>query len=168
MYLWTSEAVSNGHPDKLADQISDAILDAYLTEDPRAKVACDVVVTQGTVLITGEVKSRQHPDVKEVARATLANIGYTSDKIGLDAHTCQVVSKLHEQSPEINRAVGQGEELRAGDQGIMFGFATNATHCYMPLSIYLAREVSRELQNDREMNPDSPLLPDAKSQRVCH
>ncbi len=164
MYLWTSEFVSNGHPDKLADQISDAVLDAYLAEDPWAKVACDVAITKGFVLITGETRSRHHPNVEQIARRTLADIGYTSEEIGLDAHTCQIVNKLHEQSPEIYRAVEQGEELGAGDQGIMFGFATNQTACHMPLAIYLAREILAELYNDREANPDSPLLPDAKSQ----
>ncbi len=164
MYLWTSEFVSNGHPDKLADQISDAVLDAHLAEDPSAKVACDVAITKGFVLITGEVRSRAHPDVEQVARKTLADIGYTSEQIGLDAHTCQIVNKLHEQSPEIYRAVQQGEELGAGDQGIMFGFATNQTQCHMPLAIYLAREILAALYRDRKTDPQSPLLPDAKSQ----
>jgi S-adenosylmethionine synthetase len=164
MYLWTSESVSDGHPDKVADQISDAILDAYLAEDPQAKVACDVAVTRDFILIAGEVKSRQHPDAEQVARATLADIGYASEETGLDARTCEIVNKLHEQSPEINKAVEQGEELGAGDQGLMFGFATNETRCHMPLAIYLARQILDELRNDRKTNPDSPLLPDAKSQ----
>ena len=113
MYLWTSESVSNGHPDKLADQISDAILDAYLAEDPRAKVACEATVTRDFVLITGEVKSRQHADAEQVARATLADIGYTSEETGLDAYKCQIVNRLHEQSPQINKAVEQGDEQTA-------------------------------------------------------
>jgi S-adenosylmethionine synthetase len=164
VYLWTSEFVSDGHPDKVADQIADAVLDAYLAGDPRSKVACEVTITRNFILITGEVASRHAVDVPQVVRDTVANIGYTSDAAGFNAYTCEIVNKMHRQSDEIHRAVVRGEELAAGDQGVMFGYATDETHCYMPLSVYLAREIITELEMDRRQNPDSPLLPDAKSQ----
>lgn len=160
-YYWTSEFVSSGHPDKVADQVADAILDAHLADDPNSKVAVEVTITGGFVLVTGEVASEAKPDIEHIVRQTIANIGYDRDEVGFNAWTCEVMNRLRSQSPEINKAVGEGG---AGDQGMMFGFACNDTHCYMPPAIYLAREIIAELEHDRRHNPDSPLLPDAKSQ----
>jgi S-adenosylmethionine synthetase len=164
MYLWTSEFVSGGHPDKVADQIADAVLDAYLAGDAASKVACEVAVTKDFVVVTGEVHSRHEVNVEQLVRTTLARLGYDGGEAGFDAYSCQVVNRLHGQSEQIHRAVTRGEELAAGDQGVMFGYATDETHCHMPLSTYLAREIISQLQQDRRQNPDSPLLPDAKSQ----
>jgi len=164
MYLWTSEFVSEGHPDKLADQVADAVLDAYLAGAPQSKVACEILISKDLVVVAGEVHSRHTVDVEQVVRTTLAGIGYGSDEAGFNAHTCTFINRMHEQSEQIRRAVVQCDELTAGDQGVMFGYATDETHCFMPLSIYLAREIIHELQRDRQQNPDSPLHPDAKSQ----
>ena len=167
MYLWTSEFVSKGHPDKVADQIADAVLDAYLEGDPQSRVACEVTITTDFVLVTGEVHSECRPNIDHVVKTTLRRIGYDSQEAGFNVHQCEILNKLHEQSPEIGAAVakdGKGSELGAGDQGVMFGFASAETHCHMPLAIYLAREIIHVLEADRETNSETPLLPDAKSQ----
>ena len=161
MYLWTSEFVSKGHPDKVADQIADAVLDVYLEGDPQSRVACEVTITKDFVLVTGEVHSQCRPDIEQIVKATLRRIGYDSQEAGFNVNQCEILNKLHEQSPEIGAAVAKDG---AGDQGMMFGFASAETHCHMPLAIYLAREIIRVLEADREANPETPLLPDAKSQ----
>jgi S-adenosylmethionine synthetase len=160
MYLWTSEFVSSGHPDKVADQLADAILDAYLTGNSKSKVACEVTITKDFVLVTGEVNSPASPDIEAIVRTSLVRIGYDGGHAEFDGRTCVIVNKMHVQSHQIHQAVAEGG---AGDQGLMFGYATNETHCHMPVAIYLAREIIRELEQDR-VNPGSPLLPDAKSQ----
>lgn len=160
MYLWTSEFVSSGHPDKVADQLADAILDAYLTGDPMSRVACEVTITAGFVLVTGEVDSEARPDIETVVRRTLADIGYDSEEVGFDGRNCGVLNKLHVQSDQIRQAVVEGG---AGDQGMMFGYACDETNCHMPVAIYLARAIIQQLEEDRR-KPGSPLLPDAKSQ----
>lgn len=160
MYLWTSECVSSGHPDKVADQVADAILDAYLTDDPMSRVACEVTITAQFVLVTGEVDSVARPDIEAVVRQTLMNIGYGCKEAGFDGRSCDIMNKLHVQSDQIRQAVVEGG---AGDQGMMFGYATTETRCHMPVAIYLAREIIREIEEDRR-HPDSPLWPDAKSQ----
>jgi S-adenosylmethionine synthetase len=167
MYLWTSEFVSKGHPDKVADQIADAILDAYLTSDPESRVACEVTITKDLVLVTGEVNSQCSPKIEDIVKATLDRIGYDRPETGFDVHRCEIINRLHAQAAEISGAVnqgGRGGELGAGDQGMMFGFATAETQCHMPPAIYLAREIIRTLETDRETNPDTPFFPDAKSQ----
>ncbi len=159
-YLWTSECVSAGHPDKVADQISDAILDAYLEKDPNSKVAVETLVTENTIIVAGEVTSLGMIDVEKVARDTVYNIGYTCDEYGLDGKKCDFISKIHKQSPQINKAVViSDKELGAGDQGIMFGYATNETPNFMPLTIFLARLTIESLRHCK-----GKLLPDAKSQ----
>lgn len=160
MYLWTSEFVSAGHPDKVADQVADAILDAYLTDDPMSRVACEVTITAQFVLVTGEVDSTARPDIEAIVRHTLMNIGYGCKEASFDGRSCDIVNKLHVQSDQIGQAVVEGG---AGDQGMMFGYATDETHCHMPVAHYLARAIIQQLEQDRR-NPDSPLFPDAKSQ----
>ncbi|MEI8371822.1 MAG: methionine adenosyltransferase [Planctomycetota bacterium] len=167
MYLWTSEFVSKGHPDKVADQIADAVLDSYLTGDPESRVACEVTITKDLVLVTGEVNSLAKPNIEDVVKSTLKDIGYDRPETGFDVHRCELINRLHAQAAEIGGAVnkgGRGGELGAGDQGMMFGFATAETLCHMPSAIYLAREIIRTLEADRQTNPDTPFFPDAKSQ----
>ncbi len=167
MYLWTSEFVSKGHPDKVADQIADAVLDAHLAGDPESRVACEVTIIKDLVLVTGEVASLAKPNIEEVVKTTLTDIGYDRPETGFDVHRCEFINRLHAQAAEINQAVkkgGRGGELGAGDQGMMFGFAAAETLCHMPCAIYLAREIIRTLENDRQTNPDTPFFPDAKSQ----
>ena len=167
MYLWTSEFVSKGHPDKVADQIADAVLDAHLACDPESRVACEVTITKDLVLVTGEVNSLAKPDIEEIVKSTLERIGYDRPETGFDLHRCEIINRLHAQAAEISGAVQKGSrggELGAGDQGMMFGFATAETLCHMPCAIYLAREIIRTLEADRETNPDTPFFPDAKSQ----
>jgi len=168
-YLFTSESVSEGHPDKVSDQISDALLDEFLAYDPDSKVACETLVTTGQVLLAGEVKSKAYVDLAEVARRTIAHIGYTKSEYRFEANSCGVLSSIHEQSEDINRGVEKKTDPMdqgAGDQGMMFGYATNETDNYMPLPLDLSHALLRELANIRKEEPDlMPYLrPDAKSQ----
>ena len=167
-YLFTSESVSEGHPDKVADQISDALIDNFLAWDPNSKVACETLVTTGQVVLAGEVKSRTYLDVQKIARDVISRIGYTKSEYMFEANSCGIVSAIHEQSPDINRGVERSnpEEQGAGDQGMMFGFATNETQNYMPLALDLAHKILIELSLiRREKDSKMPYLrPDAKSQ----
>ena len=167
MYLFSSESVSNGHPDKVADQISDAILDEFLAFDPQSKVACETFVTTGQVIVGGEVKSRAYVDIQQVARDVINEIGYTKHEYMFDGNSCGVLSAIHEQSADINRGVEREnpDEQGAGDQGMMFGYATNETPNYMPLALELSHELLRELTAiRREGKIMTYLRPDAKSQ----
>ena len=166
-YLFTSESVSEGHPDKVADQISDAILDQFLAYDPQSKVACETLVTTGQVVIAGEVKSQAYIDLMQTARNVINKIGYDRSELMFDGSACGVFSALHEQSGDINRGVERAnpEEQGAGDQGMMFGYACDETESYMPLSLYLAHFIMYELaQIRRESKLMSYLRPDSKSQ----
>lgn len=166
-YLFTSESVSEGHPDKVADQISDAVLDQLLAFDPNSKVACETMVTTGQVIIAGEVKSKAYVDLQEVARETIQRIGYTKAEYKFEAESCGVLSAIHEQSADINRGVDrqEPENQGAGDQGMMFGYATNETENYMPLSLDLAHNILRVLTEIRKEGKQMTYLrPDAKSQ----
>lgn len=166
-YLFTSESVSEGHPDKLADQISDALLDEFLRQDPESKVACETLVTTGLVVLSGEVKTNAYIDVQQVAREVIAKIGYTRPELKFEAEGCGVISSIHEQSPDINQGVvrEKEEEQGAGDQGMMFGYATTETDLYMPLPIELAHIFLEELSKiRREGRRMKYLRPDAKSQ----
>lgn len=166
-YLFTSESVSEGHPDKVADQISDALIDNFLAFDPQSKVACETLVTTGQVMLAGEVKSKAYLDVQEIARGVIRKIGYTKSEYMFEAHSCGVLSAIHEQSSDINQGVDKKkkEEQGAGDQGMMFGYATNETEDYMPLALDLAHKILIELAALRRENKDITYLrPDAKSQ----
>ena len=166
-YLFTSESVSEGHPDKIADQISDAILDNFLAFDPDSKVACETLVTTGQVIISGEVKSKTYIDVQKVAREVIKKIGYTKSEYKFDYKSCGILSMIHEQSNDINRGVvkNNNEEQGAGDQGIMFGYATNETNNYMPLALDISNKILQELALlRREHNEIKYLRPDSKSQ----
>lgn len=166
-YLFTSESVSEGHPDKVADQISDAILDKLLAYDDQSHVACETMVTTGQVIIAGEVSSDAYIDIPLVARETIRRIGYTKSEYCFDAESCGVLNAVHEQSPDINRGVSREakEEQGAGDQGMMFGYATNETHNYMPLPLDLAQHIMKTLSAIRkEGRCMTYLRPDAKSQ----
>ena len=166
-YLFTSESVSEGHPDKVSDQISDAIIDNFLAFDKDSKVACETMVTTGQVILAGEIKSQAYIDVQGVAREVIKKIGYTKSEYMFDADSCGVLSALHEQSDDINRGVDRGkpEEQGAGDQGMMFGFATNETDNYMPLALDLSHKILIELAAMRRESTDIKYLrPDAKSQ----
>ena len=167
-YLFTSESVSEGHPDKVADQISDALLDEFLAYDKNSKVACETLVTTGQVVLAGEVKSSAYVDVQEVARGVIEKIGYTKSEYQFEAKSCGVFSSIHEQSGDINRGVERADpyEQGAGDQGMMFGYATNETENYMPLALDLSHSLLWELAKIRKEEPDlMPYLrPDAKSQ----
>lgn len=166
-YLFTSESVSEGHPDKVADQISDALVDHFLAFDPNSKVACETLVTTGQVVLAGEVKSDTYIDVQSIAREVINRIGYTKSEYQFEGNSCGVLSAVHEQSPDINRGVDRGkpEEQGAGDQGMMFGFASNETSSYMPLALDLSHRLLRELAVMRRENGAIKYLrPDAKSQ----
>ena len=163
-FLFTSEAVSEGHPDKIADQISDAILDEFLRRDPDAKVACETLCTTGLVVVAGEVMSEASVDVQKTVRRTINRIGYTNSDYMFDGNSCGILSALHEQSPDINRGV-VCEDQGAGDQGIMFGYACNETREYMPATLILAQVIMKELAVIRRERKTMPYLrPDAKSQ----
>jgi S-adenosylmethionine synthetase len=166
-YLFTSESVSEGHPDKVADQISDAIVDAFLAFDPNSKVACETLVTTGQVVIAGEVKSNAYIDVQDVTRGVINRIGYTKSEYKFDGDSCGILSAIHEQSDDINRGVERENPMDqgAGDQGMMFGYATNETDNYMPLSLDLAHQLLIELAIIRREGIEMTYLrPDAKSQ----
>lgn len=166
-YLFTSESVSEGHPDKVADQISDALIDNFLAFDPQSKVACETLVTTGQVVLAGEVKSKAYLDVQEIARGVIRKIGYTKSEYMFEASSCGVLSAIHEQSADINQGVDRKkkEEQGAGDQGMMFGYATNETEDYMPLALDVAHKLLIELAAlRREGKQVKYLRPDAKSQ----
>ncbi|MDE6644192.1 MAG: methionine adenosyltransferase [Muribaculaceae bacterium] len=176
-YLFTSESVSEGHPDKVADQISDAVLDAFLAQDPDSKVACETMVTTGQVVIAGEVRSKAYIDLMTVARKVITDIGYDRSELMFDGHSCGIFTALHEQSPDINRGVVREnpEDQGAGDQGMMFGYACNETDDYIPLTVALSHELLKELATirrdmsamtyvDAYGHKKSYLRPDSKSQ----
>lgn len=174
-YLFTSESVSEGHPDKIADQISDALIDNFLAFDPNAKVACETLVTTGQVILAGEVKSNTYLDVQQIAREVIRKIGYTKSEYMFEANSCGVLSAIHEQSDDINRGVDRESDdsdfeakanaQGAGDQGMMFGYATNETEEFMPLALKLSHEILQELAAIRRENKEITYLrPDAKSQ----
>jgi len=166
-YLFTSESVSEGHPDKVADQISDALLDSFLAFDPESKVACETLVTTGQVVLAGEVKSNTYLDVQNIARKVINKIGYTKGEYQFSGDSCGVISLIHEQSQDINQGVDRGEkeEQGAGDQGMMFGYATKETENFMPLALDISHKILQELANlRRESDQINYLRPDAKSQ----
>ena len=174
-YLFTSESVSEGHPDKVADQISDALIDNFLAYDPQSKVACETLVTTGQVVLAGEVKSESYLDVQDIAREVIRGIGYTKAEYMFEANSCGILSAIHEQSADINRGVDRGVKnlsfdakanaQGAGDQGMMFGYATKETDNYMPLALDLAHKILQELSRTRRAGKEMKYLrPDAKSQ----
>lgn len=166
-YLFTSESVSEGHPDKVADQISDALLDEFLRRDPESKVACETLVTTGLTVLSGEVRTNAYVDVQQVARDVIKRIGYTKGEYMFDGDSCGVISAIHEQSPDINQGVVRAseDEQGAGDQGMMFGYATNQTDNFMPVSLEIAHLILKELAAiRREGKKMTYLRPDSKSQ----
>ena len=166
-YFFTSESVSEGHPDKVADQISDTLLDHFIAFDPQSKVACETLVTTGQVILSGEVKSKTYLDVQQIARQTINEIGYTDDAYQFSGNSCGVISLIHEQSSDINQGVEREkkEEQGAGDQGIMFGYASNETETYMPLALAVSHKILAVLADFRRSKSDIAYLrPDAKSQ----
>lgn len=166
-YFFTSESVSEGHPDKVADQISDSIIDHFLAFDPNSKVACETLVTTGQVVLAGEVKSNAYLDVQRITRGVIEKIGYTKSEYMFDANSCGILSAIHEQSDDINRGVDRGnpEDQGAGDQGMMFGYASNETENYMPLALDLSHRILQVLAEIRREATKIPYLrPDAKSQ----
>ena len=167
-FLFTSESVSEGHPDKICDQISDAILDAYLKGDPASRVACEPLVTTDYVCVAGEITFKTHVDAEKVARDVIRDIGYTHNDIGFNADTAEVMVRLHEQSPDISQGVTVGEGLHkeqgAGDQGLMFGFAIKETPELMPAPIYYSHEILKLMAQERHSGAMSDILPDSKSQ----
>lgn len=166
-YLFTSESVSEGHPDKIADQISDAVLDHFLAFDPHSKVACETLVTTGQVVLAGEVKSETYLDLQQIARNVINKIGYTKSDYMFEGNSCGILSAIHEQSQDINQGVDRGkiEEQGAGDQGMMFGYATNETENYMPLALDLSHRILQTLAElRRDCNEIKYLRPDAKAQ----
>jgi S-adenosylmethionine synthetase len=174
-YLFTSESVSEGHPDKIADQISDALIDNFLAYDPQSKVACETLVTTGQVVLAGEVKSKTYLDVQDIAREVIKEIGYTKADYMFEANSCGILSAIHEQSADINRGVDRATTRKsfdaranaqgAGDQGMMFGYATRETDNYMPLALDLAHKILQELSKTRRAGKEMKYLrPDAKSQ----
>ena len=168
-YYFTSESVSEGHPDKVADQISDALLDNFLAQDPESKVACETLVTTGLTVLSGEVKTNGYVDVQNVAREVIRKIGYTKSEYQFDADSCGVISAIHEQSADIRQGVVEGEGLNkeqgAGDQGMMFGYATNETENYMPLALDISHKILIEMAKIRKEKKEMTYLrPDSKSQ----
>lgn len=167
-YLFTSESVSEGHPDKVSDQISDALIDNFMAFDPQSKVACETLVTTGQVILAGEVKTNTYLDVQSIARETIRRIGYTKSEYMFDANSCGIMSAIHDQSKDINQGVDRSnpEEQGAGDQGMMFGYATRETENYMPLALDLAHKILQEMSFIRNNEPGiiPYLRPDAKSQ----
>ena len=167
-YLFTSESVSEGHPDKIADQISDALIDNFMAFDPQSKVACETLVTTGQVVLAGEVKTNTYLDVQKIARETIKRIGYTKSEYMFDYNSCGILSAIHDQSEDINQGVERAnpEDQGAGDQGMMFGYATKETENYMPLALDLAHKILQEMSNIRNNEPTliPYLRPDAKSQ----
>ena len=168
-YFFTSESVSEGHPDKVADQISDALLDNFLAQDPNSKVACETLVTTGLTVLSGEVKTEGYVDVQKIAREVIRKIGYNKSEYKFDADSCGVISAIHEQSADINQGVeagiGMHEEQGAGDQGMMFGYATDETENYMPLALDLSHRILIELSAIRKAGKEMTYLrPDSKSQ----
>jgi S-adenosylmethionine synthetase len=166
-YYFTSESVSEGHPDKIADQISDAIIDAYLAQDPASKVACEVLVTTGQVIIAGEVKSKANVDAQRIAREVINKIGYTKGEYMFSGDSCGILNALHEQSPDINQGVDKEDPTKqgAGDQGMMFGYASSETPNYMPMTLDLSHKILQELAEiRREGGKINYLRPDAKAQ----
>ncbi len=166
-YLFTSESVSEGHPDKVADQISDAVLDEFLARDPSSKVACETLVTTGQIIVAGEIRSEAYIDIQDVARRVACDIGYDRSDLGFDGASCGVLLAVHEQSPDINRGVDRDkpEEQGAGDQGMMFGYATDETPLYIPLTLALSHALLKELAAIRRQGVDMTYLrPDSKSQ----
>ena len=166
-YFFTSESVGEGHPDKVADRISDALLDHFIAFDPSSKVACETLVTTGQAIVAGEVKSKTYLDIQTITRNTINRIGYTKDAYQFSGNSCGVISLIHEQSADINQGVDRGNEIQqgAGDQGIMFGYASNETENYMPLALDIAHTIMRVLSDFRRDKTVIPYLrPDAKSQ----
>jgi S-adenosylmethionine synthetase len=167
-WLFTSESVCMGHPDKMADQISDAVLDAIIKEDPEARVACETLVKTGMALVAGEITTRTYVEIPEVVRQTIREIGYDSSEVGFDYHTCAVLVALSKQSSDIDEAVTEdkekGKELGAGDQGLMFGYATNETESYMPMAMDLARKICNRAAEVRQSGELGWLRPDGKAQ----
>src|SRR5215468_9525306 len=160
-HLFTSESVTEGHPDKIADQISDSILDAILAQDPVGRVACETLVTTGLAMIAGEITTSSYVDFPTIVRQTIKDVGYTRAKFGFDSETCAVISSIHEQSPDIAQGVDPGG---AGDQGLMFGYAVKETPELMPLPIMLAHKLCRGLSQARRTGVLDYLRPDGKSQ----